>query len=442
VLGEISLDGFLEELERSLGRPEPTAPPLRGVHVLRDLRDVGPGYAAVWVTGFTDAFWPEGPQGNPLLPLALQRAHALPYSSPRDAEERSAQALARLLNRTPKVVASWPARVYDYEAEPSPAIRSWPQLSAREIDELTAATGALSDVARETVEETVPAFTGTRLPGGAGALGRQARCPLRAFCQDRLGARPLEPLHSGISARLRGIATHRAAEILLRDLPSQAEIVALPAAAIAASAARALEKTFGPARRALATLFELEAERLERVLSALVRREAERAAFRVRAVEQRTEGQVGRWTLVLRIDRVDELADGSVAIIDYKTNERATSAGWFAPRLTDAQVPLYASTAAEPVRAAVIARLTPAEVSYSGFWPAAAFPGRQSTAAHTDRVVQLATWRTQLEQLATELAGGDTRIFVDDYADAGGVYAPLTRLFEQLALARGAAQTW
>ena len=41
-----------------------------------------------------------------------------------------------------------------------------------------------------------------------------------------------------------------------------------------------------------------------------------------------------------------------------------------------------------------------------------------------------------------ELAAGDTRIFVDDYEDAAGPYAPLTRVFEQLALARGAVQRW
>ena len=38
-------------------------------------------------------------------------------------------------------------------------------------------------------------------------------------------------------------------------------------------------------------------------------------------------------------------------------------------------------------------------------------------------------------ELAAEFAAGDTRIFVDDYEDAARAYAPLTRVFEQLALA-------
>ena len=51
------------------------------------------------------------------------------------------------------------------------------------------------------------------------------------------------------------------------------------------------------------------------------------------------------------------IADGSLAIIDYKTGDRAKGADWFGPRLRDAQVPLYATTGAERVGAAVVVRL-------------------------------------------------------------------------------------
>ena len=131
IFGEISLDGALAELARLLERTTPVALPLCGVHVLRRVEDVGPGYDAVWVTGFTDSAWPQPPHGNPLLPIALQREHGMPYSSPRDADERSRRVLDRLVRRSRELVVSWPARVYDYETEPSPAIRSWPTLVRR-----------------------------------------------------------------------------------------------------------------------------------------------------------------------------------------------------------------------------------------------------------------------------------------------------------------------
>ena len=312
-------------------------------------------------------------------------------------------------------------------------------LAAAELDELTrrhAARGAL----RETLADAAPPFAGARVAGGTAALGRQARCPVRAFCQDRLGARPLEPLSLGVPARLRGIATHRAAEALFAGAPAQS---ALPEVTdVAASVERALARLFGRARGYLAAFNELEADLLQRVLTGLLHEESLRAPFRVRGVEQSAAVTLGPLAFNVRIDRIDELADGTLAIIDYKTGDRATGVGWFGPRLRDAQVPLYATQAAENVRAAVVATLSPAGTRYSGFWPDAAFPGRSSKAANPDTGAQLEIWRTQLLELATELAAGDTRIFVDDYAEAAGEYAPLTRLFEQLALTRGTARHW
>ncbi|HUQ51935.1 MAG TPA: PD-(D/E)XK nuclease family protein [Gammaproteobacteria bacterium] len=439
ILGDVSFEHALTELARLLERTTPAALPLRGVHVLERIDAVGPGYDAVWVTGFTDSAWPEAPRTNPLLPLALQRAHGMPYSSPADAHERSARALERLLQRSRELVVSWPARVYDYDTEPSPAIRSWPTLATAELDALTAVRRPAAPP-RESVDDEAGRFTGARVPGGTGALGRQARCPVRAFCQDRLGARALEPLAFGVTARLRGIATHNAAERLLEDLPAQAALAA-KSAAVPHSIERALTRVFGRTRHHLTALYDLEAEQLQRVLAALLHEEQLRAPFRVLAVEQRATIALGSLTLNVRVDRIDVLADGTLAIIDYKTGERATSAHWFGERLRDAQVPLYASHAAVDVGAAVVARLVPTDTRYSGFWPTGAFPGRPSNAA-LQRDAQLELWRAQLEVLAAEFAAGDTRIFVDDYDDAAADYAPLTRVFEQLAVARGAVARW
>jgi RecB family exonuclease len=440
IVGEISLESALTELGRILQRTAPPVLPLHGVHVLDHVEDVGPGYDGVWVTGFTDNVWPEPPRGNPLLPLGLQRSRGMPYSSPRDAQLRSARALDRLVRRSRELVVSWPARVYDYETEPSPAIRDWQPLTAETLGALTAAP-AVPTAARETLDDRAPPLAGTLVAGGAGALGRQARCPLRAFCQDRLGARALEPLGFGVPARLRGIAAHRAAEALFEDLPAHTAL-ATKTASIPASIERALRRLFGSARAELAPLYDLEAEQLERMLAALLREEARRAPFRVRAVEQRASTTVGPLTFDVRIDRVDELSDGTLAIIDYKTSPRATSADWFGTRLRDAQVPLYASRSPETVRAAVVIRLSSADVRYLGFWPSDSFPGRASKAADLDPAAQLMRWRAQLAELASELAAGDTRIFLDDYEDATGAYAPLTRVREQLAVAHGAVPRW
>ena len=80
IVGEISLDARTGRA-RALARAHARPPLCRSAACTCCARvdDVGPGYDAVWVTGFTDAAWPEPPHGNPLLPIALQRAHGMPY---------------------------------------------------------------------------------------------------------------------------------------------------------------------------------------------------------------------------------------------------------------------------------------------------------------------------------------------------------------------------
>jgi hypothetical protein len=366
----------------------------------------------------------------------------MPRAAPQTARVAAERSFVRLLTRTPAVVVSWPARVYDYETEPSPAIRDWPALPREELDGGASRRNGTSIVGRETVDDIPPPLRGTALVGGAGMLGRQARSPLRAFCQYRLGARELDVLGFGVSARLRGIVIHRAAQLLYTNVRNQSDVVALSEPTIESSIVRALEEEFGATREPLRTLFELEAERLRSLLGALLQREAAREPFDVIAIEQASEVRLGPWTLRLRADRLDRLADGRSAVLDYKTGETATSGDWFAPRLRDAQVPLYATLSPDTVGATVLVKVGAATANYLGVWEGAAFPGRPARLPTDSWTGLVAQWRTQLEALAAEFAAGDTRVFFANRDDADGLYAPLTRIHEQLALVRGALLPW
>jgi probable DNA repair protein len=439
IVGEIGHGAALAELARALERPTPAPLPVRGIHVLARVEDVGPGYDAAWLTGFTDQAWPAPARCNPLLPRALQRRHGMPWSTPQEARARSARVLERLGGRVATLVASWPARVFDYETEPSPALRDWSDLGPTDLafDKVSAAAPR----ARQTVVDRAPPLAGPELLGGAGVLNRQARCPLRAFCEYRLGARPLERPRSGLSSRHRGSATHRALEWLIAAGVEQAGLDGRRAE-LRAIAERALGDVFRDSRPALRELFRVEAERLEAALARFLALEQRRAPYRVTAVERRERIEVAGLTLSVRVDRLDRLADGAFAIVDYKTGDRVTSADWFRERPRDVQVPLYAAHAAGPVAAAVIARVSASEVGYRGFWTDDAFPGKPSKLPERDWPAQLARWRAQIEQLVREHSAGDTRVFVADRDEASGPYAPLTRIDEQLALARGAAVRW
>ena len=452
ITGTLSMTEALAELDLILAQPRQAGPiPLTGMSLLERPEDIGPGYDAVWVAGLTDTHWPRPAQGNPLLPLRLQLDHGMPGASPRDTLERCQRATRRLIDRTPELVCSWPSRVHEYPAEPSPLLATIPEVEPETLSAGTAprlAARMVGTRTREQREDPGPDFEGKEIRGGAGTLSVQARCPLRAFIESRLGARPLEPQTRGLSARQRGIITHRALELFLRRLPDRAELAQWEPSArdewAASCVEQALHESFGRARSSLQVLYDLERDRLLGLLASLVANDLKRADFRVDAVEVRQEAELKNFRLSCRLDRVDALSAGGLAIIDYKTGRNASPAGWFRERLRDTQLPLYAQSLGPQVTATVIAAARTDGITFRGVWAEKGdFPGPLTKLPHERSwPEQLEAWREQLEMLIAEYAAGDTRILLADSADATGSFAPLTRVYEQLALSRCWIDPW
>jgi RecB family exonuclease len=342
--------------------------------------------------------------------------------------------MARLLARTPEVVFSWPRAVHDYVAAPSPLLGGVPTVEAAGLSlRPRARPVAKPDRVLVASLDAAPPFPGPRIPGGARTIDLQARCPIRAFCETRLHARELEKPVQGLSPRHQGIAIHRSLELLFRRRPSQQALGASPPPVsedVTASVQRALAELFGPARFALTALFELEAVRLRALLTRFVETELERPPFRTVGVEERAEIPLGDFTIPCRLDRLDELADGTLALIDYKTGRSQPAPDWLDERLTSAQLPLYALEVGPRLAALVTVRLGGETISYDG---AAREP---DLLADTLRPVagavwaaQIERWRMQIRMLVEDYAGGDVRLYTNDRTDAEGAYAPLTRVY-------------
>ena len=448
ILGRLDLGDALAELVRILGRPQRLgAMPLYGVFLLSDPADVGPGYDAVWVSGLTDTQWPQASQPVPLLPLTLQRSHGMPSATPAAALEQSRVTIGRLVDRVPDLVLSSPQSDHEHSVRPSPLILSCPLVTEAELLGSRARPSqrvAPDDNRLETRADPVPPVEARRLRGGIGTLSMHSICPLRAFIENRLLARPLETVRPGFDARQRGIAAHAAVGRLFSDRPSRQEVLSWSpqdrARRIDRSCYRALRGLFGGAETRLGALFELELARLRSMLTRLLEMESTRAPFRVVGVEQTVRTVVGGLNVRGRIDRIDKLgSDGPLAVIDYKTGSRNYPSDWLKKRPRDLQLPFYASFLEGEVEAVVIAALNPANPEYKGFWRDGEFPGRAlKLPAGTAWPMQRDRWRTQLEDLTREFRNGDGRIFRKEIRQAEGAIAPLTRIHEWSALARQA----
>jgi probable DNA repair protein len=415
--------------------------PVSGIHVLEHVDDVGPGFDAVWAIGISDGAWPQRHSPNPLLPRSLQMDFDLPYARPGDAVQRAKRSLARLQRAAPEVVVSWPQRDEDAPRTVTPLIGHW-QLDVFENPVAARARPACQPAAIESRLDAPPPLTPPRIRGGASMLNAQAACPLRAFLDFRLDAQPLERWGRGVTPRLRGIMLHRAAD---RLLPAGMTAVQLAAAdpaefsnRIAEVAERTLRQYFGAAAAPLLHLFMLERRRFIRVLERLTEAECRRADFTIVAVEQAATIHIDDWVLQARLDRLDRLAGGELAIIDYKTGRQHQAPRWFGASLGDLQLPLYTLAVPTPVTAAVLCHLGPEEVRYRGYWePKDAFPERPER-LNEGRTwpQQLASWEVLIRILVTEFAAGDVRIKIAASDMLEGLYAPVSRIYEQLALHR------
>jgi probable DNA repair protein len=443
IVGTLTQQAAFDELQ-AIAQAPVSGPrmPLSGIHVLEHVDEVGPGFDAVWALGISDGAWPEKHAPNPLLPRRLQIEHELPYAHPGDAVRRARRSLERLRACAAHVIVSWPLREEDAPRRASALIEDWP-LTTLQRDALRGRAAA-SSPARLTslVDRPAPSPT-SRLRGGAAMLNAQASCPLRAFIDFRLDARPLERWGRGVSPRLRGIMLHRAAD---RLLPAGTTRAALRDAVrdeaglrITDIAESTLREHFGGAASALLHLFALERRRFIRVLQQTIEAESRRGDFTILDVEKSARIRIGDWVIHARLDRLDRLADGRLAIVDYKTGRQIQAPKWFGATLGDLQLPLYTLAVSEPVAAAVLCHLSPEEVRYRGYWEdAESFPDR------TEKLDDGRSWREQLDHwaalirvLVAEFANGDTRIRVAESEQLEGQYAAVSRIHEQLLLHKG-----
>src|SRR5688572_3695233 len=346
VISRINGANALARLRRlcaeTLFQPEAAAGEMRApVQVLGRLESVGIGFDALWVSGMTEGAWPLHARPDPFLPVGLQKKAGIPEAAAETSLALDRRITTGWARAADEVIFSWARREEDRDQLPSPLIAEFAEkeldlpvfLSHRELIFKSRSTESYTD-------ETAPPLKDKTVRGGTRVLANQAACPFRAFARHRLAAEQLKAPQLGLDASDRGRLLHAFMANLWQQLGGSAALAgdlepALEKAAQAAVAELELEGRFA----------ELEAERLQRLGRDWLAVEARRAPFEVVNVEQERELEVAGLVFKGRIDRMDKLADGTHAVIDYKTGRTVTPKDWKGPRPDDPQLPLYAVTA-------------------------------------------------------------------------------------------------
>lgn len=435
----------LKQLRNFAGKtPFQAQTPDSPIQILGVLEGAGLRFSHCWVMGLHHRQWPPVPAPNPLLPLTLQKQQKMPHASA-ERELIFARALTENYRQCAQhVIFSSAHSDNENELRPSALIRDIPLTELADVisQSHSASQENIQRIATSKNWQSVHsaqgpkvALTGTPIRGGSSLFKHQAACPFNAFARLRLGATiPDAPL-PGFSPIERGNLLHDALAIIWRELKNSQQLHALDDDAlrrlIEQAAADALRPLQQKRPKELGKFYcQLEQERLVRLLGLWLEQEKTRPPFTVIAVEEARQIQFSGLDLTLRIDRIDQLENGDLLLIDYKTGSPKMKS-WLSDRPDEPQLPLYAVTHTDPVSAIAFAQINAKAMQWIGMGELNVFHEGVIPPSQ-EWPLQLEEWQSILQHLAEDFIRGDARVdFKDINAQA---YAqdllPLNRALE------------
>ncbi len=396
-----------------------------GIQVLGPLEGAGLQFDSIWFCGLQGNRWPAPARPNPFVPMALQKKHAMPHSSSEREWHYAATLMRQYQAGCRQLVASYSRQLDGVPELPSPLLLEFPLEDRGAQPDVPASWQRLqAELALEyTVDRQAPPVASAEradLRGGTGILQQQANCGFRAFAGKRLALEPLGEFRAGLSAAQRGSILHDALFALWGELGDSEGLGRLDAAASDALVVRAVSSAIDGVAEPVRLLvgmhcLDLEQQRLHDVLSQWLEIERQRPPFTVVAREKAITLQLGQLSLSLRVDRVDELADGSRLVIDYKSG-RCKLSDWLGERPAQPQLPIYGL--ADNVSALAFAQVRTRDCKLLGLGAVGGIPGVQDDISKgvqrysesDDWSSLLAEWERNLIALADKFLAGEANV--------------------------------
>jgi ATP-dependent helicase/nuclease subunit B len=307
----------------------------------------------LWVMGFDDTNWPPAPKPNPLIPQHLQKSLHMPHATSERELIYCEKLMQQLQQSAGEVIFSYPTKNEEMDLRPSALLNSIIEVPQNTLILSQFASPAQKIFATRhlellTDEQAPPIGSDEEIHGGAYIFKTQGACPFKAFAELRLHARRLETPTLGLRAIDRGNIMHKALELTWQIIKDSTALSALTEPELkniihdcAKQAIQLILPTASEDEIPNDKYLMLELQRVEKIMRDWLKLESTRPEFKVALQEYETKVTVGSIPVTLRVDRIDELADGSYLIIDYKTGKYNELKNWFGIRPDEPQLPLY-----------------------------------------------------------------------------------------------------
>lgn len=423
------LRALSEQLDETLYAPESRD---ASIQIAGPAESAGLNADAIWFMGASEDAWPASGATHPFLPIEVQRGAAMPHATSQSDWELSQAVVKRLIASAPEVCFSYARQGEDTEARPSRLIVRVAGAPLELPAELVDST-APHPVTEEFQDWSAVPFRPGKAAGGAGVLTHQSQCPFKAFATARLSAQNWSPAEPCLTAAQRGQLLHAVLRSIwggpatggirtLNELKIIGDRDALVVTHVRMAMQSALKRSVR--ERLPKRYLELEEQRLKALIGQWLEYELTRADFTVLKTEDERTIQLDGLTFELRLDRIDELSDGSLLVIDYKTGT-VTPRSWELPRPEDVQLPLYASFALnqdETLGGLVFAKVRQGDgLEFAGCIKDAqttlipALRGTSSLVKNRLDDEKIGEWRNAIEQLARDFLSGRAQVDPREY---------------------------
>jgi ATP-dependent helicase/nuclease subunit B len=447
----MSLKNALHTLQKAAAKTvfqakTPEAP----IQVLGMLEAAALPFDYLWVAGLDDVSWPPQPKPNPFIPKKLQRELQMPHATAERELVYCEQMTEQFKQSAQHVIFSHAEKNAELTLQPSPLIRDLPTITIDDLHLDHYITPSERLFASKQIElltdQTGPTFIATeKIRGGVATIKQQAICPFKAFAEWRLHARELESPLPGLRPKERGSLLHKVLEVVWNALGNQQSLLALSNTELSTLISNSIDLAFDAVPQVETNnsqYMQLEKQRMYQLTYDWLQLEKTRAPFSVITNEKGAEITLNQLTLSVRIDRIDELADGTKLIIDYKTGKNNHIHAWFSDRPEEPQMPLYALLDPTQTAGIAFAQLYPGDNCFKGISDLdldihgiKAVADVKSTPAAT-WAEQLTEWQTTLTQLSDHFYHGVALVDPKDGEQTCTWCAlkPLCRINEEVAL--------
>ena len=318
---------------------------ISNIHILGSLEAEGLYFDHAWVSSMTSNFLPSKIKMPLFIPQKTSVEYSLPSSSFHLVTEESNETLNALNNLSQNLTYSYAKLINSRGEFPTPFIKfidyphyAPPSIKPRELEYID--------------DFKAPSINNFNIRKGVKTLQNQMSCSFKGF-SERFQIDDFDLPHVGLNRLEQGNLIHAILETFFNEITSNISLLNLSENELDKLIKKHIEYALEELPR---DNFKFnEKIRLVTIIHNYLELEKQRSGFEILETESTSEVNINGLKFSTRIDRMDQLEDGSKLIIDYKTGNGIKISQMIGDPIEQAQLPIYAiSNAVDNVAFATI----------------------------------------------------------------------------------------